>query len=155
MADRIRRAWDLDVEASAPLQKILPLSSVRRTYGDRLLVVGDAAGLVKSTTGGGIYYSLLSASLAADVLTDALANGDLRAESLAEYERRWRSALNAELTAQRLSDDDIEQLFDLVRTDGIMPIVRKTATFNRHRELILALLKHPPVRQILLRVAAS
>ena len=34
---------------------------------------GDAAGLVKSTTGGGIYYSLLSATLAADMLADALA----------------------------------------------------------------------------------
>ena len=50
-----------------------------------------------------------------------------------------------------MSDADIEQLFELARTDGVMPIVRRTASFNRHRKLILALLKHPPVRQLLLR----
>ena len=33
---------------------------VSRTYGTRVLAVGDAAGLVKPTTGGGIYYSLIS-----------------------------------------------------------------------------------------------
>ena len=46
-----------------------------------------------------------------------------------------------------MSDADIEQLFELARTDGVMPIVRRTASFNRHRKLILDLLKHPPVRQ--------
>ena len=55
------------------------------------------------------------------------------------------------LLAHRMSDADIEQLFELARTDGVMPIVRRTASFNRHRKLILALLKHPPVRQLLLR----
>ena len=37
-----------------------------------LLAIGDAAGLVKPTTGGGIHYSILSAALAADVAIDAL-----------------------------------------------------------------------------------
>jgi len=50
-----------------------------------------------------------------------------------------------------MSDEDIEGLFELARTDGVMPIVRRTATFNRHRQLIVALLKHPPARQIFLR----
>lgn len=164
MVDRIRARWGLDADAAPPpLQKILPLSAVARTYRDRLLVVGDAAGLVKPTTGGGIYYSLLSATLAAAVLTGALASGDLGAQSLAEYERLWREQLDAELTtqlslrtlAQRMSDDDIEGLFELALTDGIMPIVRQCATFNRHRELILALFKHPSARQIFARSMVS
>ena len=158
--DRLRARWGIRVEDTLPpRQKVLPLSTVARTYGHRLLAVGDAAGLVKSTTGGGIYYSLLSATLAAEVLAEALAQGDLGAESLAAYERRWRDHLDAELStqlslrvlAQRMSDQDIESLFELALTDGVMPIVRRTATFNRHRKLILALLKHPPVRQILYR----
>ena len=142
-----------------PRQKILPLAPISRTYGDRLLAIGDAAGLVKPTTGGGIYYSLVSATLAAETITDAIARDDLSASRLAAYEQRWRERLSAEFQAQtrlrllahRMNDSDIEQLFDLARTDGVMPIVRRTATFNRHRTLILALLKHPPVRQLLLR----
>jgi flavin-dependent dehydrogenase len=115
--------------------------------------------LVKPTTGGGIYYSLLSAKLAADVLVTALNRNDLSSSTLAEYERRWRARLGSELSAQlslrtlaqQMSDGDIEKLFELARTDGVMPIVRRTASFNRHRKLILALFKHPPARQILFR----
>jgi flavin-dependent dehydrogenase len=143
----------------APRQKILPLSRLARTYRDRLIAVGDAAGLVKPTTGGGIYYSLVSASIGAEVLTGALAGNDLSASRLSEYERRWRTRLETELDtqlsfrmlAQRMPDEDIEGLFDLARTDGVMPIVRRTASFNRHRNLIVALLKHPPARQMFLR----
>jgi digeranylgeranylglycerophospholipid reductase len=160
MVERLRSVWGLQAESGCqPRQKILPLTAIPRTYADRLLVVGDAAGLVKPTTGGGIYYSLLSARLAADVLAAAFERDDLSKSALAEYERRWRARLGAELNAQlslrtlaqRMSDLDIEKLFDLARTDGVMPIVRRTASFNRHRKLILALFKHPPARQILFR----
>jgi hypothetical protein len=50
-----------------------------------------------------------------------------------------------------MSDGDIETLFELACTDGVMPIVRRTASFNRHRKLILALFKHPPARQVFFR----
>jgi flavin-dependent dehydrogenase len=137
----------------------LPLGPIERTYSARLLAVGDAAGLVKATTGGGIYYSLVSGGLAADVLTDALGRNDLSQSSLAAYEQRWRAALGDELSAQAtlreiandLSDEDIESLFELARTNGIMPIIRRTATFNRHRNLILSILGHPPARRVLMR----
>jgi len=147
------------VLAGGPRQKILPLSPLAKTFSARLLVVGDAAGLVKPTTGGGIYYSLVSAAIAADVLGDALDRDDLSEETLGEYQRRWRARLSGELGAQlalrrvaeRMSDTEIDGLFELARTDGIMPIVRRTARFNHHRHLILALFNHPPARKILFR----
>jgi geranylgeranyl reductase family protein len=156
---RVAERWGLELSAARPRQKILPLAPLPRTYADRLLAIGDAAGLVKPTTGGGIYYSLVSAALAADVLKTAFATNDLSAARLAPYERLWRDQLSAEFDAQltlrlaahRMSDRDIEDLFDLARTDGVMPIVRRTASFNRHRTLILALFKHPPVRELVLR----
>jgi len=160
MTERAGVRWQISGEdMRRPRQKILPLAPISRTYGDRLLAIGDAAGLVKPTTGGGIYYSLVSASLAADVLTGALSEDDLGAARLEPYEREWRHRLADEFQAQlslrnvahRMTDDDIEELFELARTDGVMPIVRRTASFNRHRKLILELLKHPPVRQLILR----
>lgn len=160
LVSRVSERWAIDRgDIDRPRQKILPLAPLSRTYGDRLLAIGDAAGLVKPTTGGGIYYSLVSAGLAADVLADALSRGDLSADGLARYEHGWREKLSAEFQAQlklrlvahRMTDGDIEQLFELARTDGVMPIVRRTASFNRHRKLILELLKHPPVRQLILQ----
>ena len=158
LAERVAPRWGIDA-GGRPRQKILPLAPLSRTYSNRLVAIGDAAGLVKPTTGGGIYYSLLSAALAAGVIADALARDDLSGDRLAPYEQQWRRRLSAEFQAQlklrlvahRMSDADIEELFELARTDGVMPIVRRTASFNRHRTLILELLKHPPVRQLILR----
>ncbi len=69
--------WAINAEGPGgsrltPRQKILPLAPIPRTFADRVLAIGDAAGLVKATTGGGIYYSLVSGDMAADVLTGAL-----------------------------------------------------------------------------------
>jgi digeranylgeranylglycerophospholipid reductase len=159
MLDRLRDRWGVADGAMTPRVKILPLGAVGRTYGDRLLAIGDAAGLVKPTTGGGIHYSIVSAALAADVALEALAADRLDAEFLSAYETAWRTEFADEFEAQQelravaasLSDSAIDSFFELAHTDGIMPIVRATARFNEHRSLIRALFKHPPARRILFR----
>lgn len=160
LVDRIGQSWGVSIGSGAePRRRLLPLGAIRRTFADRVLVVGDAAGLVKPTTGGGIYYSLVSASIAADVLDEGLKSDALDSRSLGVYEKRWRKRLMPEFRSQlalrmliqRLSDREIDDLFELARTDGIMPIVKRTARFNRHRDLIVALFKHPPARRVLFR----
>lgn len=157
MLARVAGRWGVVADGVPPRQKVLPLGEIPRTYADRLLVIGDAAGLVKPTTGGGIHYSILSGGLAADVAADALRRDRCDAGFLSSYERAWRDQLAEELETQhalrsvvtRLTDAEIDSLFDLAQTDGIMPLVRKTARFNQHRHLIRALFKHPPARRIL------
>lgn len=120
-----------------------------KTFGDRVLAVGEAAGQTKTTTGGGISYGLACADLAADVLRDCFAHSTFSAAGLAAYERRWKALLQKEILVgqytrrmcARLSDGRIESLFQLARTDGIMPIIRETADFDRHSGLIFALLQ--------------
>jgi len=144
---------------SEPRRRFLPLSTLPRTFASRLLVVGDAAGLVKPTTGGGIYYSLVSATLAAETLIPALRRDQLDADTLSAYQRRWRERLGPEfqaqlalrMLAQRLTDPEIDSLFDLARTNGVMPLVRRTAKFNQHRHLIAELFRHAPARRLLFR----
>ncbi|HEX4914457.1 MAG TPA: NAD(P)/FAD-dependent oxidoreductase [Vicinamibacterales bacterium] len=164
MLDRVRDRWGLSLpDAAAPKRRMLPLGSVRRTFTDRVLAVGDAAGLVKPTTGGGIYYSVVSGELAAEVLASRLAAGDLSAAAMREYETRWRDRFQSEFTAQsalrfvaqRMRDSDIDALFTLALTDGILPLVRQKARFNRHRDFILALLRHQPARRALFGRFAS
>jgi digeranylgeranylglycerophospholipid reductase len=159
MLARVAGPWGIEDAPEPPRQKLLPLGVIDRTYADRTLIVGDAAGLVKPTTGGGIHYSILSAKLASSIAAAALESDCLDAEALASYERAWRDQLGEEFAEQRslrdlvtrLSDREIDSFFELARTDGIMPIVRKTAQFNHHRHLIRALLRHPPARKILFR----
>ena len=158
--NRIGGSWGIPSDlVGEPRRRLLPLSTLPRTFASRLLVVGDAAGLVKPTTGGGIYYSLVSATLAAETLISGLQSDRLDAEALAIYQDRWRQRLGSEfqaqlalrMLAQRMSDVEIDSLFDLALTDGVMPIVRRTAKFNRHRDLIVALFKHAPARRVLFR----
>ena len=159
MLARVAGPWGIEDAREPPRQKLLPLGAIDRTYADRTLIVGDAAGLVKPTTGGGIHYSILSAKLACHVAAAALESDCLDSGALASYERAWRDQVGEEFAEQRslrdlvtrLSDREIDSFFELARTDGIMPIVRKTAQFNHHRHLIRALLRHPPARKILFR----
>jgi digeranylgeranylglycerophospholipid reductase len=164
MLARVRERWGVETsDLAAPRRRMLPLGSVGRSYAERVLAVGDAAGLVKPTTGGGIYYSVVSGELAADVLGGCLEKDELGAVALREYERRWRNRFQSEFkaqlalrfVAQKMRDTDIDALFMLATTDGILPIVRQTARFNRHRDFILALLKHPPARRALFARLAS
>ena len=157
-AARMRERFGAAGDWPDPRLKVLPLGPVSRTYGTRLLAVGDAAGLVKPTTGGGIYYSLISGRIAAETLDEALAADDLRDTRLRRYESEWRARLGADIRiglafrtlASRLNDRAIDAVVELARVDGIVPLLRETADFNWHRQSALALLKHAQFRKILL-----
>ena len=42
-----------------PIRRLMPVAPVTKSYADRIVAVGDAAGLTKPVSGGGIFYSLL------------------------------------------------------------------------------------------------
>jgi digeranylgeranylglycerophospholipid reductase len=141
-----------------PRLKLLPLAPVRRTYSDRVLAVGDAAGLAKPTTGGGIYYSLLSGRYAAEILAPALGQDRTDAATLRAYETLWQSRLGPELRtglafrtlAARFDDRAVDALLELAAVDGIVPLLRRTANFNWHGAAALALLRNPGFRKVVL-----
>jgi digeranylgeranylglycerophospholipid reductase len=120
-----------------------------RTAGERVLSVGEAAGQMKTTTGGGISFGLLCADIAADEILECFRRSAFGVGALARYESRWREAIRKEIVVgaqarklcARLSDRQVEGLFHLARTDGIMPIIRETADFDWHSGLLLALLR--------------
>ncbi len=145
--------------ALKPNFKMLPLGPVPRTYSDRVVAVGDAAGLVKPTTGGGIYYGLVSGTLAARVLDNALTRDRLGARELRRYETNWQRQLGQEIRiglafrriAEQLSDESIDDLIELARVNGVVPLLQQTASFNWHRKAAVALLGHPAFRKIAFR----
>jgi digeranylgeranylglycerophospholipid reductase len=155
-AATIRQTYGLTDEWPAPRLKVLPLAPIARTWTDRVLAAGDAAGLVKPTTGGGIYYGLLTGHLAGEVLSEALHENRLSGARLKEYERRWRARLAAEIraglafrtVASKLPDVAIDRLIELARVDGIVPLLKETADFNWHRTAARALLRHAEFRRI-------
>ena len=130
----------------------VPLKPLSRTYAERLIVVGDAAGQVKPTTGGGIYYGLLCADIAANILEDALESNDLSAKNLSRYQRGWKKKLGRELRVgywarkfyERLSDGQINRLFGIIESAGIDKALLEAEdlSFDWHSEIVLRLLGH-------------
>src|SRR2546427_9809334 len=65
----------------------LPLGGpLARTYADRVLVCGDAAGVVNGYTREGIYHAMVTGQLAAETAADSLQRGRCGAAAPASYE---------------------------------------------------------------------
>jgi geranylgeranyl reductase family protein len=138
----------------APSFSGVPLKPLPRTYGDRVLVVGTAAGQVKPTTGGGLYYGLLCAGMATDSLKRALELNDLSKAGLADYQRQWQSRLGREIKTgrrvrrlyERLSDRQLERIFSAVSADGLVDAVLQDGlSFDWHSAGLWWLLKQEAI----------
>lgn len=130
--------------------------AVRPSYADRALAVGEAAGQVKTTTAGGIYYGLIGAEIAARVLDEGLRRDRLDASFLHRYEERWWGRLGGEidsgLTLQRVGrtvgDRDVDELF-VALNDGLGTTVRRLVRFDWHRPVLRELFRQDRVRRFL------
>lgn len=130
----------------------IPLHPLRRTHAPRVLVVGDAAGQVKPTTGGGIYYGLLCADIAADVLAQALTTNDYSPRLFSGYQQRWQERLGRELRIdrfarqvyERLTNRQIEAVFGIINSNGIHEAMLRSPelSFDWHGDAIVKGLKH-------------
>jgi len=120
------RGSHLGFEAGA-----IPLGPPERTVAEGLMLVGDAAAQVKPTSGGGIYTGALCAKIAGGVAAAAVKEGDTSAKRLAEYERRWRSAIGRELSIGmriheamgKLSDSDFNGVIKALDDPEILDII--------------------------------
>src|SRR5262245_20016070 len=66
--------------------------SHRRSYGDRVLLIGDAARVNKPVTGEGIYFALKSGQLASRAIDQAFRKSNFSAAQLYSYARECQSA---------------------------------------------------------------
>lgn len=158
LVGRIWRERGLTGPIPEPRLKALPMAPLPQTYAARVLAVGDAAGLVKPTTGGGIYYSLLSGSLAAGVLAASLRDDRLDAAQLKQYERSWSARLGPDIRAgatfrriiARMDDSAIRAVMQQAQAGGLLPALKRHGNFNWHRRAVIALLRQPAFRRAVL-----
>ena len=120
----------------------IPGGMVKRLHGHRSLLFGDAAGLAKPTTGGGIgpgfkQVELLADDLASDIKNDRLDAKSLgrrvkRLEALRKDQNRARALRNLFLTES--SDDQLERHIEVFATEEVLEMI------NRLGDIELALL---------------
>ena len=131
----------------------LPLGVLDRTYGSRALIVGDAAGMVKPTSGGGIYTGVRAARHAATVAADCSRNGSFRDRDLALYEKHWKEDFGRELAvgmalyrARRgLSPGEVDAILSALRDPGIVSEIVEYGDMDRPAALVHRLGMNPRV----------
>jgi digeranylgeranylglycerophospholipid reductase len=130
----------------------IPLKSLRNTYSDRIVLVGDAAGQTKPTTGGGIYFGMLCSDMAADTLHKALIDDDLSSRRLSEYQNKWQHKLKSELDIQyisrriykHLSDQRITSIIKKVKSSQLLGKAMQdpNLSFDWHGTVLLNTIKN-------------
>jgi len=91
---------------------------IKKTYGNGIMVVGDAAGQVDPVTGGGIHISAKCAKIAGTVAAEAIQKDDFSERFLKNYENDWKNQIGKDLQKSlrfrkifdKLNDKDVNSL---------------------------------------------
>ena len=87
----------MDRERIGVFSGMIPIGPPPRTYAERVMIIGDAAGQAKPLSGGGLYTGMVAAKCAADTALECLERDDFSLTLLSSYEERWKAELGKEL----------------------------------------------------------
>jgi geranylgeranyl reductase family protein len=76
---------------------VIPIGMVEKPFGDRTMLVGDAAGHVKPLSGGGLFPGLQAAEVCAKAAAKSLEEDELDSRALSHYTAELREALGREV----------------------------------------------------------
>ena len=119
----------------------------KEIVGDGVILIGDAAGTVIPFTGAGIHSSICAGLIAGKVAMEAVSSGDLGREKLQEYVERYeepwgrriRGSLRGMRAFERLSDQDLDQLADILDYEDVLNLANGTNLSVTAKKLM----KHP------------
>lgn len=124
---------------------------VSKAYGNGFLAVGDCASQVKSTTGGGVVFSVTCAKFAAEVAIQALREGDVSAEFLRLYQKRVDGALGFDVRVMlkireflnNLSDEQMDKALRFAARTGLGGALRDVDEIDFQGRTLFTILKKP------------
>lgn len=132
----------------------IPISYLKKTYGQRTLLVGDAGGIVKPLTGGGIYTGIVSAKHAAVALNEAFENSDFSTDFLSRYQKYWKGEIGRELWMDgmvqrmfaRLSDRSLKAIYKVLSSPRILDTINSVGDIDYPSKLVLSVIaRHPSI----------
>jgi digeranylgeranylglycerophospholipid reductase len=141
--EEFRNSKVVKVEA-API----PISGqLDEIVSDNIMICGDAAGQVIPLTGGGIHSSIAAGKIAGEVAAEAVKENDASKARLMEYPNRFnsywgeriRKSLKALRVMEKLSDDDLNQLANILTGKDVIDLANG---LNVER-VAMMLMKHP------------
>ncbi|MDD2553239.1 MAG: NAD(P)/FAD-dependent oxidoreductase [Desulfotomaculaceae bacterium] len=76
---------------------VVPVGIPPRIYGDKIMLVGDAACQTKPISGGGLFLGLLGAELCSRVASEALSRESFSLEDISVYQHLWEKKMGKEI----------------------------------------------------------
>ncbi|MCA1812226.1 MAG: NAD(P)/FAD-dependent oxidoreductase [Halobacteriales archaeon] len=130
----------------------IPLGLRGQLVQDRVMLVGDAAGMAKPTSGGGIYYGLVASEFLAPVADRGLRTDRLSRGDLLPYERHVKRVLGRELRKgnvlralyKRFRDADFDRLARLLSGPRPRAVIERVGDIDYPSRLVLPLLWAEP-----------
>jgi digeranylgeranylglycerophospholipid reductase len=140
---------------------VIPLRRPHRIYCENAMLVGDAAGQVKPTSGGGIYTGLVGAKHCAQAAVRALTEDDLSVASLARYQKAWAGEMSRELARGwdlrriflALDDRELDGLVSVFRSQRLRRLAEQHGDIDFPSRLFSRLPLAVPVLRPFLRTA--
>ncbi|MBT8507455.1 geranylgeranyl reductase [Methanomicrobiaceae archaeon CYW5] len=141
----------------------IPLGQMPRTYGHRTLFIGDAAGLAKPTSGGGVYTGVRSGCHAADTAMECCGNDRFDDAALEGYESRWKKDFGRELDIgmrffrirPRVSPQHLDEVCRTLNTPGMKDIIVRYGDMDRPGTVLKHLLKNPAMFRVIYSIGRS
>ena len=122
------------LEGAAPVAAFrgqLPIEEgPKQACSDGIMAVGEAAGQIYPLSGQGTKYALRCGELAGKVAIDAITEGNVSGDALAEYDRKWRAEFERELQVGRLLHTGLRASPDQ-KTDDLLKAMESDAQLQR------------------------
>ncbi|MGZ4948751.1 MAG: geranylgeranyl reductase family protein [Halobacteriota archaeon] len=126
----------------------IPLGPPPSTVADGIMIVGDAAGQVKPTSGGGIYPGIRCAKIAGTIAAEAVLRDNVSAAALMSYDTKWRADVGRDLvsgwrirqTLNALSDSDVNDLVAALDDERMLDIITQYGDMDRPSVVLRKLL---------------
>jgi geranylgeranyl reductase family protein len=133
---------------------VLTNGPLEKTYDGGILLVGDVAGHVKPTTGGGIILGGMCAIIAAETAVRAIEEENYSAEFLCKYDQKWRKVLNEDFSSMlkirrflnNIHDSRMNRIFSSVKSANLESTLEKLVDegdMDLQSSVIRRVLTHP------------
>jgi digeranylgeranylglycerophospholipid reductase len=131
---------------------LVPLGPVEPAVQSRVMLVGDAAGQVKPTSGGGIVTGLLCGRACAGAIHQALCGPSLSVRELSRYQSLWKRTIGRELSMgmmfrsyfRVMADRRIDQWINDLDKPAVLAAIARAGDIDYPSRLLLPVIRASP-----------
>ena len=136
----------------------IPSGMVKKTVGNRVMLLGDAAGMAKPTTGGGIGPGFKQIKGILQPLSKAISDDQLSEKNLKKITSKHFQAMKKDqdkaralrnLLVSDVNDKDLDKHFENFSRPDVLELINEIGDIEKPVPLGLALLKKVPAFRIL------